>query len=55
MIEAKKDPCSQEKKAKVKKRLKRNASERKYTHAFLVVFPQDDVKDDSVIEVKLEH
>ena len=52
MIEAKKDPYSQEKKTKVKKRLKRNASERKYTHAFLVVFPKDDVTSDSVTEVQ---
>ena len=51
MIEAKKDPCPQEQKAKEKKRLKRNASERKYTHAFLVVFSKDDVENDSVVEV----
>ena len=52
MIEAKKDPYSQKRKTKEKKRLKRNASERKYTHAFLVVFPKDYVKNDSVIEVQ---
>ena len=55
MIEAKKDPCSQRKKEEEIERLIGNANKYRYTHAFLVVFPQDDVKDDSVIEVKLEH
>ena len=52
MIEAKKDTCRPEEKAAEKKRLRRNANKYQYTHAFLVVFPKDDVTSDSVIEVQ---
>ena len=52
MIEAKKYPCCPEEKAAEKERLRHHASKRKYRHAFLVVFPKDNVKNDSVIEVQ---
>ena len=55
MIEAKKAPCSQEKKAEVKERLIDNGNKYQYAHAFLVVFPKNDLENDSVIEVKLGH
>ena len=55
MIEAKKDPCRPEERAEEIERLIDNANKYQYAHAFFVVFPKDNVKDDSVIEVKLEH
>ena len=54
MIEAKKYPCSKKQRQKGKERLRRNANAYQYGHAFLVVFPRDDVKKDSVIEVSRE-
>ena len=54
MIEAKKYPCSPEEQAAEKERLRCHAHEREYTCAFLVVFPQNDVKNCSVIEVSRE-
>ena len=54
MIEAKKDPCCPEERAAEIERLIDNANEYGYKHAFFVVFPEDDVKNCSVIEVSRE-
>ena len=54
MIEAKKDPCSQRRKEEKIERLIGNANKYCYAHAFFVVFPEDDVKNCSVIEVSRE-
>ena len=54
MIEAKKYPCSPEEQAAEKERLRCHAHEREYTCAFLVVFPQNDAENCSVIEVSRE-
>ena len=54
MIEAKKASCSQKQKDDAIERLRRNADEYCYAHAFFVVFPEDDVKNCSVIEVSRE-
>ena len=63
MIEAKKYPCSPEVlkvgeaadfEGELSERLRCHAHEREYTCAFLVVFPQNDVKNCSVIEVSRE-
>ena len=52
MIEAKKDPCPPEERDEERERLIDNANEYQYAHAFFVVFPKDDVQNDSVIEVQ---
>lgn len=52
MIEAKKDPCSEKTKEKQIERLINNANKYQYEHRFFVVFPKDNVKNDSVIEVQ---
>ena len=53
MVEAKKDSSCPEEKIKEKKRLKRNANKYQYKYAFFVVFSQDGIKDNSVIEIIL--
>ena len=52
MIEAKKDPCPPEARDAEIERLIDNANKYQYAHAFFVVFPKDDVKNSSVIEVQ---
>ena len=54
MIEAKKASCSQKQKDDAIERLRRNADEYCYAHAFFVVFPQNDAENCSVIEVSRE-
>ena len=52
MIEAKKYPCSPEERGAEIERLIDNANKYQYEHRFFVVFPKDDVQNDSVIEVQ---